>query len=243
MSAEDPYRVLSESAAGCRSPLRGFPSQHKMHDMRPRTPRRPRGAETVNRGEELSAANVRFEVFHNGRRLARAGIPGFAVLTAALTWVRRNPDRRHYAAKGVEPHELYLHVGGLDSNDPERERHVRWALPLIRLGDRVEVRIGDDSRVDPPAAEYASQIKKRPEPPPEGDPTRVSVKDAVVWPAPAGVYLKALNWDDGGPVTLTRREATALARALERVATKSEGRTGGKRRSPQKTTRTGRRSR
>jgi hypothetical protein len=196
--------------------------------MRPKTPRRPKGAETVNRGEELSAANVRFEVFHNGRRLARAGIPGFAVLTAALTWVRRSPDRRHHAAKGVEPHELYLHVGGLDSNDPERERHVRWAVPLIRVGDRVEVRIGDDSRVDPPSAEYASQIKKRPEPPPEGDPTRVSVKDAVIWPATSGVYLKALKWDDGGPVTLTVREATTLARALVRVASTNEGRTRAK---------------
>lgn len=203
-----------------------------MRDMRPKTPRIPKSTETVNRGEELSATNVRFEVFHNGRRVARAGIPGFAVLTAALTWVRRNPDRRHYAAKGFEPHELYLHIGGMNSNDPERERHVRWAVPLLHLGDRVEVRIGDDARVDPPAAEYASQIKKRPEPPQTGDPTRFDVKDAVIWPAPSGVYLKALNWDDGGPVTLTPREASTLARALVRVASRA------KRRSPRKTKRT-----
>jgi hypothetical protein len=101
----------------------------------------------------------------------------------------------------------------------------------------VEVRIGDDSRVDPPAAEYASGIKKLPEPPPEGDSSRVSLKDAVIWPAPSGVYLKALNWDDGGPVALTHREAMTLARALVRVASTNEDRIRGKAGSPRKTKR------
>lgn len=198
--------------------------------MRPRPSRQPKRNEALNRGTDLATANVRFEVFHNGHRVARAGIPGSAVLAAALTWVRRDPDRQHPAANGVYRHELFFRLGGLDSNDPERERHVRWPAPLIRLGDRLEIRIADDPRVDQPADEYAPSIKKRPHPPPEGDPARVSVKDAVIWPAPSGVHLQALNMTEGGPVTLTPREAATLARALVRAAATTERKASGKRR-------------
>lgn len=33
---------------------------------------------------------VSFEVFHNGKRVARAAMPGFGVLDTIVTWVRRS---------------------------------------------------------------------------------------------------------------------------------------------------------
>jgi hypothetical protein len=164
-----------------------------------------------------SDATVRLEVFHNGRRIARAGIPGYAVLSTTVTWVRRDTLRWPPGTK-VKAEDLRFHVGGLDSNDPSWSRHVEWATPPLNLGDRIEIRVSGDSHLDPPTSEQKYPNQQRPEPPPENDPARTEIKGAILWPAPSGVYLRALDNDNGGPVVLSRRDALRMAKALATVA-------------------------
>ena len=96
-----------------------------------------------------------FEMYVNGKRVARAGIPGFAVLSSILTWVNRRRDSRDS--------ELTLSLGGLDSNGPpwEQGTHVRWAVPEVTVGDRVEVKIVEADDVDPPAHQYPTYTKAK----------------------------------------------------------------------------------
>jgi hypothetical protein len=162
-------------------------------------------------------ATVRFEVFHNGRRIARSGIPGYGVLTTSASWVRRDV-RRFQPGVEVNAQELYFHVGGLDSNDPAWSRHVDWATPSLKLGDRIEIRLSDNPRLDQPAREQKYRNQKRPEPPAPTDPARTEIQGAILWPAPSGLYLRALDPDNGGPVTLSRRDALRMAKALTKLA-------------------------
>jgi hypothetical protein len=39
----------------------------------------------------MKTAPVRFEILKNGRRLAVTGIEKFGVLSAVISWIRRNP--------------------------------------------------------------------------------------------------------------------------------------------------------
>ncbi len=165
-------------------------------------------------------ATVRFEVFHNGRRIARSGIPGYGVLSTTVSWARRDV-RRFPPGADVHSQQLYFHVGGLDSNDPAWSRHVDWSTPALKLGDRIEIRLSDNPRLDPPARERKYRNQKRPEPPASSDPARTDIKGAILWPAPSGVYLRALDPDNGGPVTLSPREALRMAKALTELATGS----------------------
>jgi len=161
---------------------------------------------------------ISLKVLHNGRPLAHAAIPGFAVLSAHVTWVRRDTTRFPPGSK-VEAEELLFRVGGLDSNDLKQERHVSWATPPLAVGDRVEIQISDDPGSDPPTSYCVSPRRRRPAPPPPDNPARLSVRDAVAWPAPrGGVHIKALDERRGGPVTLTKEEALRLARGLTKMA-------------------------
>lgn len=162
-------------------------------------------------------ATVRFEVFHNGRRIARSGIPGYGVLSTGASWVLRDV-RRFPPGAGVDAQKFHFNVGGLDSSDPDWSRHVDWVTPTLKVGDRIEIRITDDPRVDPPAREHKYRNQQRPEPPPPTDPARMEIQGAILWPAPAGVYLRALDGDSGGPVTLAPSDALRMARALTKLA-------------------------
>lgn len=85
----------------------------------------------------------------NGAAVATAGIPGRAVLTAIVTWVRRlkNPPT------GTETEEkLDLHLGGLDSNgEPwDDARSLNWFNGPLKVGDRLILEILDQEVADPP---------------------------------------------------------------------------------------------
>lgn len=190
---------------------RGAPGHHGSMRNAKKSPTAKAGAAVA------PDAIVRFEVFHNGRRVARSAIPGYGVLTTSATWVRRDPRR---APPGVEVNqqELYFHVGGLDSNDPAWDRHVNWTTPTLKLGDRIEICISDNPRVDPPARVQKYRNQKRPEPPAPADPTRTEIQGAIMWPAPSGVYLSTLYAKNGGPVALSPRNGLRMAKALSKLA-------------------------
>jgi hypothetical protein len=90
-----------------------------------------------------------FQVSLNGQRLTTAGIPGFAVLSTTLTWVRSRHRPEPYRTSGV----LNFRVGGLDANSRKRAdgKHVEWVGRDIAVGDVVEVRILESESSDPPS--------------------------------------------------------------------------------------------
>ncbi len=87
-----------------------------------------------------------FELSRNGKRMATAGRPGFAVLSAIFTWVRRRSRRKPGAAE----EELNFSLGGLDSNDELNGYHVQWLNEDAKVGDVFTLRVLERDRVDPP---------------------------------------------------------------------------------------------
>ena len=85
---------------------------------------------------------IAFEVYINGKKRCTAGIAGPCVLTAALTWVLRNPVERRLRRR-----ELNLGVGGLVSRS---DQFLDWLQRDLRPGDEVTVRIVEASTVDKP---------------------------------------------------------------------------------------------
>jgi hypothetical protein len=92
---------------------------------------------------------VVFDVRINGKRVVRAGRPGYAVLTAMLSWLKRRP------ARGLVPRgsDLGLYLSGSDSNGPvwEDGKNVEWTVPKVRVGDSIAIRILDSKSADPPS--------------------------------------------------------------------------------------------
>jgi hypothetical protein len=92
-----------------------------------------------------------FLVRLNGKRVCKAGIGPHGVLNAIVNWVG-----------GGSPHtlkgELFLHVGGLDSRTDE---HLRYAVPKLKVGDTVTVKIIEADRVDPEARRFKSERPKK----------------------------------------------------------------------------------
>src|SRR5438874_2813293 len=90
-----------------------------------------------------------FEVSLNGKKLCVAGIGEDGVLSTCLNWVTRG---------GVG--DLFLQVGGLIS---PTEESVTWVRQKpLKVGDRVQFRIGDRKSVDEPIKRHRiDQVQRR----------------------------------------------------------------------------------
>lgn len=98
-----------------------------------------------------------FEVQLNGKRVVRAGLPGYAVLNTIVGWVNRRPR------PGLVPEggELSLRVGGLESNGQSWEdgTHAHWNVPEVSVGDSIRIRIIESENADPPATTHRTASK------------------------------------------------------------------------------------
>jgi hypothetical protein len=101
-----------------------------------------------------------FDLHHNGKRIARAGLKK-GVLSAILTWVSREgkvpPDRLddRDVVRGLD-----CRLGGLNTGRSRRHEHVDWSTPReIRLGDVITVRITRASRPDTAARRRPSHVE------------------------------------------------------------------------------------
>jgi hypothetical protein len=103
----------------------------------------------------VPSAPVRFEVLLNGRRVAITGIEHFGVMSAIITWVRRNPKNiteKMRADPGFDElrflRELCeLEVGGLDAST---DKHLSWAKEALRPGSEITIRVLSAGEFDPP---------------------------------------------------------------------------------------------
>ena len=101
---------------------------------------------------------MRFEVAVNGERLCIAGLQGFGVLGAVLSWVKRNPEGFPETAPSSDfetwsAEELSLDVAGSDSNDARELKSRRWVDKVLKVGDVIEIRILPPGPADSPAGE------------------------------------------------------------------------------------------
>jgi hypothetical protein len=89
-----------------------------------------------------------FDVFRNGKRLCRAGVGDYGVLSAILTWVCRRGENQP-AGK-----DFSLHVGGLYRSEPTVDVHPNWVdLYDIQVGDEITIRVVESAEVDEPSSE------------------------------------------------------------------------------------------
>ena len=96
---------------------------------------------------------MRFEVSVNGERLCIAGVKGFGVLGAILSWVKRNPERFPETAPSSDletwsAEELSLDVAGSDGNDTQELKSLKWVDKLLKVGDVIEIKILPPGPVD-----------------------------------------------------------------------------------------------
>ncbi len=103
-----------------------------------------------------------FEILHNGRRLALAGLPK-GVLGADWTWVSR---RGRSSPDAIGPTDvvpgLECRVGGLTSARGGRDQYVDWiTLRQIRLGDEFTLRVLRKAKADRPATRETDAVQKR----------------------------------------------------------------------------------
>jgi alpha/beta superfamily hydrolase len=83
---------------------------------------------------------IAFEVFINGKKTATAGVGELGVLSAILSWVRRQDESSD---------ELTFELGGLITTGEQKE-HLRWLSEQLSVGDQVLVRIVDSDVIDSP---------------------------------------------------------------------------------------------
>jgi hypothetical protein len=88
-----------------------------------------------------------FHVYLNGKKVSTAGVGDLGVLSAHVTWVRRNVARASEKKPNRVEEELTLYVGGLIS---PAEEHVRWLDRDLKVGDEVRITIAEDAKVDRP---------------------------------------------------------------------------------------------
>lgn len=102
--------------------------------------------------------NIRFEVRINEQVVAMAGVDGYGVMTAILSWVLHDPDRipedvrsgtAEARAEWLEE-DLRLEVGGLCSAGI-----LDWGDQRLKVGDEVRIRVMppgpvDEAEVRPP---------------------------------------------------------------------------------------------
>lgn len=96
-----------------------------------------------------------FKVSLNGDEICTAGVRGFGVVSAIVTWVRRKPEKSR-DRKSVEE-ELTVEVGGLDSDAGE---HVKWLARHLHAGDRITVEVVEAESVDKPKRRYRDDPRK-----------------------------------------------------------------------------------
>jgi hypothetical protein len=101
---------------------------------------------------------IAFDVSRNDKRLFVAGVGGYGVLTAMVSWVAHPPEKlAQWMTDGIvdpETGELNLQVGGLQVGGLKDNLHMRWIDKPLRVGDEIRIHVIDASRVDTATTEY-----------------------------------------------------------------------------------------
>jgi hypothetical protein len=83
---------------------------------------------------------IAFEVYVNKVKVCTAGVGELNAIIASLM-CRVNPDGR------PDEHQITFSVGGVDT---AKEKPYRWVYYDLLVGNRIEIRIVDTKKTDPP---------------------------------------------------------------------------------------------
>ena len=99
-----------------------------------------------------------FEVFLNGRSVARAGANDLGVLSTHITGVGKlGPMAK---GRGPKDQDLHLSVGGLTARKRPPDEHVSWlSIHRLKVGDEVRVKVTQSARADRPASRKRANRK------------------------------------------------------------------------------------
>jgi hypothetical protein len=96
---------------------------------------------------------MRIEVLLDGRRVAIAGVEQFGVVSAMITWVKRDPEgitakiraREHFDETDFVREACTLEISGMSS-----DTHLAWAREALRAGSEITVRVLGPGEYDAP---------------------------------------------------------------------------------------------
>jgi hypothetical protein len=100
-----------------------------------------------------------YEVRVNRKLACTAGVGKQGVLTAIVTWVKRDRKKRPDDLSKAEwsREELSLHVGGIMGG----AGHVHWLEQDLQPGDEVHIRVVQRPKADPPAGRTGQELCQR----------------------------------------------------------------------------------
>jgi hypothetical protein len=92
---------------------------------------------------------IAFDVFLNGKKLARAGVGSNGVLTAMTTWVRRRTSQRGRKRRQWDS-DLSFSLVGYRSTNGDVGEHFKWEDRKLKPGDVLTIKVTTAARVDEP---------------------------------------------------------------------------------------------
>jgi hypothetical protein len=95
-----------------------------------------------------------FEVQVNGRTVCTAGVGNLGVLSAILSWVKRDPKKLPHGLSEEEwcKETLDLTVGGTVGHGEDGNQFLDWLRHRpISVGDEITIKVLNQDNCDPPA--------------------------------------------------------------------------------------------
>ena len=106
---------------------------------------------------------IAFEVFHNGRRVCRAGAEDLGVLHVSVAAGGNLGNKVASAILEGKGAEIHYHVGGLTARkDPKTDVHLNWkSVAPLKIGDTISVKILESDTADKPSKQYKRNKKRK----------------------------------------------------------------------------------
>jgi hypothetical protein len=103
----------------------------------------------------MSILPMRIEVLVDGKRVAIAGVEQFGVVSAIVSWFRRDPSKvtpemrsdPQFNETEFLRERCELDLGGLDSLT---DRHISWAHEALEAGSEITIRVLGPGDFDAP---------------------------------------------------------------------------------------------
>jgi hypothetical protein len=92
---------------------------------------------------------IAFDVFLNGKKLARAGVGSYGVLTAITTSVHRRASPSG-GKRSQRQRELSFSLGGYRPTTDEIGEHLKWEDRKLKPGDVLTIKVITAAQVDEP---------------------------------------------------------------------------------------------
>lgn len=111
---------------------------------------------------ETEVNMIVFEVYLNGKRVARAGADDLGVLTVIVNGVGKLGSASKGTRACQQNSDLFLSVGGLTSRKPGKvNQHLGWISDRsLKIGDEIPVKVKNSTSADKPCTQSSGDITR-----------------------------------------------------------------------------------